>query len=193
MSENEAGHQAFPAFDTKPNKRSRLFVLAAVIFILILFILGGLFVLGSFQKNNITALPTPTIAASATPLPTSSVSAVLTVSLTGILSPTGGISTIDSATNLDRSKLSVVILNGSGIAGAAAQVSTFLKDLGYNVVSVGNADVFTYKNLTIQVKKAKSGYAGLLKKDLQSNADFASVSASVSDTIENDAEVIVGK
>jgi hypothetical protein len=43
------------------------------------------------------------------------------------------------------------------------------------------------------VKSSKSSYEALLKKDLQANPSFASVSASINNSISTDAEVIVGK
>lgn len=193
MNENESNYQAFPDYTVKPAERSRLVILLAVVFILLAVVFGSLYIIGTMYKKPKTTSPAPINAPSATPFPTSSVSAVLTPSLTGVVSPTTGLSTKDKSTNLDRSKLSVSVLNGSGEKGAAKQVSSYLEGLGYKISTVGNADAFTYRNLTVLVKKNMSAYASLLKKDLQANPAFASVSASVSDEISGDAEVIVGK
>lgn len=122
--------------------------------------------------------PTPTAKASPTPKPT--------------LSPTKtATSTIDKATGLDRANLTIAIQNGSGIAGAATKASNFLKGLGYNVSSTGNADNFDYENTVIEVKSTKKAYLDLLKKDLSSNYSIGSTSAAF--TGSSDAVVIVGK
>jgi hypothetical protein len=193
MKENEAGYQAFSSYTMRSSNSPRLVFLFIGFFILVGAILVGLFALGSSQKKTAKILSSPIVAATATPLPTSSASATVTIGLTGTASPTNGLSTYDRATNLDRSKLVIAVLNGSGELGAAKQVSSYLESLGYGIAKVGNADVFTYRNLTIQVKKSKSSYASLLKKDLQANPALASVSASISDDISSDAEVIVGR
>lgn len=226
MKEKEEGYQMFPAYTMRTKSRKGFFIILAVIFLLLGAVLAGLYLLGSPVNRKTAVLSEPTVTPIMTPLPTSSVSAVLTGSLTGTVSdvnrspalsgtsrsltasdtirypttPSGEISAIDKATNLDRSKLGVAVLNGSGEAGAARGVSSYLEGLGYKILRVDNADVFTYNNLTVLVKKSKGNYAGLLRKDLQanpsfaaSNAAYASVSASISDDITNDAEVIVGK
>ncbi len=197
MSDNEGGYEAFPTYTTRSRNGNRFFLVFIIIFVLAAIILGGLYFLGSSEnsskENSIVVRPTSKIEATATPLPTSSASAVLTVSVTGVLTPAAKISSVDGTTKLDRSKLAVAVLNGSGVAGAALGVSNYLEGLGYNIVKVDNANAFTYTNLTVQVKKSKSGYAGLLKKDLEANPELASVSASISDDISNEAEVIVGK
>jgi hypothetical protein len=193
MSENQTDYQTFANYTMRSEGRPRLVVVLAVIFILLGVIFGSLFIIGALYKKPKAALPIVAIVPTVTLLPTSSVSAVLKPNLTGTLSPTAGISIQDKPTNLDRSKLQVSVLNGSGVKGAAGEVSLYLKSLGYQIANVKNADVYTYRNLTVQVKKNMSAYAPLLKKDLQSNPAFASVSASVSDEISSEAEVIVGK
>lgn len=193
MEENESGYQMFPSYTMRSANSPRLLLVFVLIFILVIAIFGGLFMFGASQKKSNVVLPTPTIAPTATPLPTSSTSAVLTPSLTRALSPKVGLSVQDKSTNLDRSKLRVIVLNGSGEKGVARQLSSYLESIGYQIVQVGNADAFTYRNVSVQVKSSKSAYASLLKKDLQTNPAFASVSASISDAISSDAEVIVGK
>ncbi len=191
MQENE-GYPTFAGYTMRSNNRRHFFLIIIGLIILVVAILAGLYVLGS-TKQSLPLQPALIARATTTPLPTSSVSAVLKTDLTGVLTPTLGSLKVDAGTNPDRSKLAVVVLNGSGIAGAAREVSDYLKGMGYKIIKVDNADAFTYSNLTVLVKKSKSNYAGLLKKDLQANPVFASVSASVSDDIESEAEVIVGK
>jgi len=207
MRENGSGYQTFADYTMRPEERGSKRAFIFIVLFILIAVLGGLFIIGALNKKPKKSLPVVVNIPTVTPLPTSSVSAVLKPNLTGEiyprqtrLSPTTGLSSQDKLTNLDRSKLSVSVLNGSGEKGAAKQVSSYLESLGYKIVKVDNAEVFSYRNLTVQVKRSKSAYASLLKKDLQSasnaanaNPSFASVSASVSDEIASDAEVIVGK
>lgn len=193
MQENESRYQDLPSYTMKSKNTSRFFLLFIIFLLLVAGILAGLFFLGFYAKKDADrAITTPKITATEIPLPTSSTSAMFDIS-DNPSSQTGGLSTVDRETKLDRGELKVVVLNGSGEPGAAGGVSTYLKELGYTISSVSNADVFTYKNLTVMTKSSKSSYAALLKKDLQANPSFASVSASINNSISADAEVIVGK
>ena len=157
--------------------------LIVVLFIILFFVvvvLVGLYILGANSRQSIKKelppLPTLTLVLHATPTTMASLSAALR---------------IEPSSVLNRSALRIVVLNGSGLVGAAGGISASLSHLGYHVVSVGNADSYAYRNVTVLVKKSKSSYAQLLKQDLQNSA--VSVSASLSDDISGDAEVIVGK
>jgi hypothetical protein len=186
-------NQLFPAYTTTSTRKSRLFVVFVVILLAVGVILAGLFLLGASTRSPERTAVVPTLAVTATPLPTSSASAVLQGGLIPTVSPTGELSSVDKATKLNRSELDIAVLNGSGIAGAAKGVSDYLQGLGYRVVRVENADAFTYTNINVIVKKSVSRYADLLRKDLRGKPEFSSVSASVSDEIANEAVVIVGQ
>ena len=191
MNDNEPGYQDLPSYTMRSRNTSRFFLIFLVLFLLVVGVLAGLFFLGYSKRDANAVVPTPIITESAEALPTSSVSSMVDVSVNPSLS-TGRLSSVDGETKLDRKALTVAVLNGSGEPGAASGVSAYLKDLGYQVSRVGNADGFTYRNLTVTVKRGKSAYVGLLRRDLQANSSFASVSASVNDSISADAEVIVG-
>ena len=107
--------------------------------------------------------------------------------------PKPSVNPVDKATGLDRSKLNVVIQNGSGEAGVAGKASDYLKNLGYNVSSTGNADNYNYTNVFIQVKADKSDYFSLLKKDLGFSYTVGTASADLSTSLSEDALVIIGK
>lgn len=147
----------------------------------------------------------PTLPPTQTPTPTSTISATLTPSSRRV-SPTKAVSTptpstspkptqnpMDKTTGLDRSKLTVEVLNGSGIAGSAKKAADLLTELGYSISSTGNADSYEYENTVIEVKSTKSDYLSLLKKDLSGSYTVGSSSASLSTTTNADARVIVGK
>lgn len=121
--------------------------------------------------------PTPTSKPANTPIPTSKPAA----------------NPIDKTTGLNRSKLSIVVQNGSGEAGVAGSGSSFLKNLGYNIISTGNADNYDYTNVTIQVKSTKSEYLTLLKKDLGTDYTVGASSSDLSASASADALVIIGK
>lgn len=147
----------------------------------------------SKDLNNATPTPIeftePTEAPSPTPTPEESLTP--TISVTPSLSPTTSASnSVDKATGLDRSKLSITVQNGSGKAGAAGKAAKILEDLGYNVVSTGNADSYDYVNTEIEVSSLKKAYLALLKKDLGNDYTISTTSTTYSG--DSDAVVIVG-
>lgn len=168
---DEAPFQDFPVYAEKSTNKPKAFMIFLFVVLLIAAVVGGLYVLGNSQKSaSNTAAPTQ--APTEEPLPTDA--------------PTPSI-------ELKKGDLRVSVLNGSGVAGAANSTASTLRALGYSVVSTGNADRFDYTGITIKVKKEKSDFSDLLKKDITASASAASVSASVDDTIPTDAQVIVGK
>lgn len=174
----------------KINKRF-IFLIAALFIIAVLFF-GSKF-LGQNKNQDInddTAVVTPTEEPSVTTevFPTDTP----TPSLTPTLTPKPTVNPIDKSTNLNRSKLSVTVQNGSGVAGAASKVADELKNLGYNVISTGNADNYDFVNLNIWVKAGSSSFLTLLKKDLASYT-IGSNSADLSTSFSSDALVIIGK
>lgn len=97
------------------------------------------------------------------------------------------------AQNLDRSKISISIENGSGLEGTAGKASDFLKGKGYNIVSNANADNYNYKGTTIKVKNSTNAYLDLLKKDLSEKYAIDNTSSDLSQDFTADALVIIGK
>lgn len=160
-------------------------VVVVILFVVVFFVvvvLVGLYLLGAHSRKSVQKhAGFPSLSPTSTPLPMASVSAT----------PSGSLIPSPSGSGLERSKLRVSILNGSGVGGAAQVLAARLSGLGYIVASVGNAEGFSYRSITVLVKKSKSGYAQLLKNDLSEGG--ASVSASLSDEITGDAEVIIGK
>lgn len=89
--------------------------------------------------------------------------------------------------------LSVQVLNGSGVLGAASKIATSLKSLGYIVTGTGNATTFDYTNIVIEVKKNEPNALTKLKADLSKSYTIGSTSATLAESNTNDAIVIVGK
>lgn len=168
-------------------------VLLAVI---VLAVLVFLFVKLSGKTNNQSTSTASTVPTSTeTPFPSStpenSPSPSPTPSSTPTPKPTAN--PVDKTTGLDRSKLSVLVQNGSGESGAAGKASDFLKNLGYNVLNTANADNYDYTNVVVRVKSTKSDFLSLLKKDLGFNYTIGTTSADLSDSSTEDALVIIGK
>lgn len=170
-----------------PKKRSPkrfLFLLGAVLLLLV--VLNTLRILGSKGKEP-TPTPTPSIEEF-------SQTAEPTVEPTPEPTPTPKAqSSIDKTTGLDRAKLSVEVQNGSGVIGAAKKASDFLKNLGYNITKIGNADNSNYKNVIIQVKSSQGDYLPVLIKDLNTEYSVGTTSSTLSATASADALVIIGK
>lgn len=185
--QDEVPFQDFPSYTEKSSNKGRAFGIILVVILIIAGVVGGLYLLGKNKKSDTksvvpTHAPTPTEVISLTPSATPS----------GSLTPSPKLSPTPSGTSskLDRSKLGVAVLNGSGVAGAANKTSAVLKALGYTIGTTTNADKFTYTGITVLVKKAKKDYGDLLKKDL---SDQGTVTVTIDDTISTDAQVIVGK
>ncbi len=181
MSE-QSSFSNYPSYGEKNGRRSHFVAIFFIILLVVIIILVGLYFLGASKKGSLKLPPTakPTHSASSGQAPTSAQQAP---TATPTLTPT--------PVTLDRSKLNIIILNGSGVAGAAQNISTTLSDLGYTVKSVGNATRFDYVGVTISIKTDKKAYLDMLKKDLVKKA--ATITTNTDDTIKADAEVIVGK
>jgi hypothetical protein len=176
-----------------PIKRVLIIVISIVVLGLIIF--GVMRFLGGSEDSQVAeAIPTPTIEEipteeptppeeEDTPTPTDKPEAT----------PKPSVNPVDKASGLDRSKLSVHILNGSGVTGAAKKASDFLEGLGYNVIQIGNAENSDYEKTVIQIRSAKDDYLPLLKKDLSSNYSVGSTSADLVSSERADSIVIIGE
>lgn len=162
----------FPSYVERSSPKPKLLLIFVIVLILIIASLAGLYFLGANKnKQVIQSIPT-----APTPTPVVQIPTV---------APT--------MPQLDRGDLTVAIKNGSGTAGAAKGISSYLNGLGYKIGTIGNADKFTYTGITIHVKKSKSDYLKQLQQDILENDKNATISAGTDDTITTDAEVIVGK
>ncbi|HUQ84887.1 MAG TPA: LytR C-terminal domain-containing protein [Candidatus Limnocylindrales bacterium] len=187
---DEAPFQDFPAYSEKSTNKKPL-VVFLIILLLIAAGVAGVYFIGRTRGTDSQKAVVPTQA----PIPTEVPTSTPVASASGTITPSGKLSPTPASISgqLDRSKLTVVVLNGSGVAGAGRRYSTALSGLGYVVSSTGNADTFDYTGVTVKVKKSKSSYASLLKKDLGTVAAGSTITTSVDDTITTDAAVIIGK
>ena len=118
----------------------------------------------------------PFFAAKPTPTPTPTVA---------VLTPSPVVAT--------RSDVKVSVVNGGGTPGAGSKMKALLEEKGYTVVRVGNAEDYTYTDTEILVKSGKDDYAKLLADDLKADYVLGTSSATVEESAEYDAQVIVGK
>jgi len=162
------------------------------IFFIILIVIVGSIVFAMTKKPLPASTPTP-IENLITETPTPEATPTEKPQNTPTLTPKPTANPVDEATGLNRSKLSVLVQNGSGEAGAASKMAEVLKSFGYNVVKIGNADTADYGKVNIEVKSDKSSFLTLLKKDIAVTYSVGSTSAALSATASADAIVIVGK
>jgi len=92
-----------------------------------------------------------------------------------------------TTTVIDKSTISIKVLNGNGVAGRAAKVSSLLTTDGYKVLSTGNAKRFTYATTIVYFHEGKAAEANLVKETLN---DY-SVSLQQDNTIANKSDIVV--
>jgi len=120
------------------------------------------------------ATPVPVVSPSASPLPT--------------LMPTSS-----ASAQLARKDLLVLVLNGTKVAGRAAEMKDFLEELGYTVVDIGNAPTRSYLVTNILLREESKEYTQMLFDDLRTTYEVASPAARLEDEGEHEATVIVGE
>lgn len=94
---------------------------------------------------------------------------------------------------VDRSKVSIIVQNGSGVEGAASKAARILTNAGYVNVSTGNADNYNYQGVTIKVKNGQNNLLNLLKKDLSKDYTISSVTFDLPSDSSSAAVIIIGK
>lgn len=117
---------------------------------------------------NAAATPTPTVEPTRAPTPT--------------------------AAAVDKSKVTISVLNGSGITGAAAKLETSLDTEGYNVVDRGNADNSDYTETVIRAKDTvNDSYLDALSEFLSETYSVASEIETASGSADDaDVTIIIG-
>lgn len=120
--------------------------------ILLVLALAGLGFLGYDLANGrvnqwlSTGEPTPLATPTPTPEPTATPTPVATPTPTPTATPTP---------SLDKTAVSIRVLNGTGAAGAAAAVKADLEKAGFTVRTVGNAKSQTYQKTVLYYRSGK--------------------------------------
>ena len=188
-----------PASPQKKQSRKLIYIIAFILVLVVLGLIGWQF-MGSSTNSEEEITPTPTEfqIPTDTPEPTQTEEENKDENADEEITPTKAPSAtprptqnpVDSASGLDRSDLSIEVVNGRGVGGAAAKAADTLRVKGYSIASTGNADNSNYEETVIEVKSGNSKFLELLKKDL-SGYTIGSTSATFSGSA--DARVIIGK
>lgn len=93
-------------------------------------------------------------------------------------------------TQLEREEITLEILNGSGVAGAAGDATEIFEALGYEVVETGNADD-TVGN-EIYVNPEFEELIEVLLEDVEDELDISSISGELDDS-DASARIILGE
>lgn len=177
-------------YDLPPARRSgSKFVWLVLALVIVAVVVGGFMFLGNRGNEEEETAPSPTPTEVVTPTPTSPPSGTPTP--TSKPSPTEKPS--PTPTKKPTKGLSVKVLNGSGVIGAAKQAADYLSSLGYEIVNVGNADTTDLEKTVINIKKAKESLLAQLKIDLETKYSLGTTSATLSATESADSVVTVGK
>lgn len=173
-----------------------LFLVPIVIIVLV----GGILFFRSRQQSEevtvFTITPTPTIVPTSTPTPqpTSTPTPEKKATPTPTKKPAATPIPQRSATTaaeLKRQSISVQVLNGSGVSGAAQKTADYLASFYYTVSATGNADNYDYEKTVIETKKETD--LALLKTDLEAQYAIGTASATLSSDSAYDAVIIIGK
>ena len=96
-----------------------------------------------------------------------------------------------TASSIDKSSIKLKVLNGNGIKGDAASVTTQLKNAGFTVSSTTNAKSFSYATSIIYYKTGKDQEAALVKESITGRSITLEQNDSATGTM--DIVVVVGK
>ncbi|HRN96793.1 MAG TPA: LytR C-terminal domain-containing protein [Candidatus Levybacteria bacterium] len=184
--------QSYASRSTNHTPRTPGKALYVVLFLLLILIIGiGTAQFLSSRNNDLKdAAPTAIEFDEPTDIPPSPTPEEIHTTITPTDTDDEPSDSVDKASGLDRADLSVVILNGSGVSGAAGKLSTKLKSLGYDVTSTGNADTSDYESTVIEVSSTKKNFLNLLKKDLGSDYTIGESTSTYTGT--GDARIIIG-
>lgn len=175
-------------------KRYLVIILLIVALGLLIFGITRFFGGGNKSETTITPPPVVEVIPTEEPTPTEEEEEVTpTKKPTSTPTPKPTVSPIDKTTGLDRSKLSIQVLNGSGATGVGKKAADYLESLGYNVIQIGNAENFNFEKTTIQIKSGKENFLNLLKSDLAKNYSVGTTSADLAPDQNSDTVVTVGK
>ncbi len=92
-----------------------------------------------------------------------------------------------------RGDVTIEVLNGGGVSGAASKMKKILEEKGYTVAKTGNTKEYTYDKTEILVKPGKESILSLLEEDLKGEYSLGATGATLEEDSKYDVRVIVGK
>jgi hypothetical protein len=93
---------------------------------------------------------------------------------------------------LNRSDLSLEVLNGSGAPGVAGDAQDYLQELGYENIEVGNAGSYDYDQTEVAIKESKQEYLQTLLNDLNEKYTVNPETTFLEEDYDYDAQIIIG-
>jgi len=102
-------------------------------------------------------------------------------------------STPSPTPSIERSDLTVQVLNGSGVSGAAGVAKDYLEGLGYEDVETGNASLYDYEETEVSIKEDVEEYLDMIIEDLSDEYEVATDSGVLDEDGDFDVEIIIGK
>lgn len=158
-----------PLFEPEVKSRKKLYIIVSIILVLVIAVSAWFFM--NFNKNKNTEEKKPETTKS------QQISAPVVIEE-------------ESEVSFDRSKFSVEVLNGSGIAGAARKVADNLAALKYQVVKVGNAQENSQTS-QILISKDLEKFQDEFLKDLEGIIQEATISGKLEDSTAS-ARITIG-
>jgi hypothetical protein len=122
-------------------------------------VVGGYFAANKMFSDNQEVIPQQAEVTPDSPTPT--VPAVATPTPEPDPTPT-------PEPEIEKSDVVIRILNGSGVKGAAANAQRALEKAGFEKISSGNADKFTYKETIVDYKEEYESFVDVIEEDLGS-------------------------
>ncbi|MFA6963629.1 MAG: LytR C-terminal domain-containing protein [Patescibacteria group bacterium] len=127
-----------------------------------------------------TTTPTQTTETETTPATTPVAATTPAVTTPAVTTPT-----------IDKAAIKIKVLNGNGVTGRAATVSSLLTTAGFKITSTTNAKKFTYATTIIYFHEGKQAEANLVKDALPTYSVTTVMDNTVVGT--SDLVVVVGK
>jgi len=100
--------------------------------------------------------------------------------------------TITPTIVINKEKIRIKVLNGSGTPGKASAVKDILKEKGYQDILTGNADNFDYEQTVISFKEEKNNLVDIIKEDLKKYVSSFKTNL-LSEKEASDIIIIIGK
>lgn len=101
-------------------------------------------------------------------------------------------STPEPTQGVSKEDLTIQILNGSGAPGVAGEGRDYLQELGYENISVGNADSYAYEQTEVYVKEEMKDMVETLVEDLKEEYEVEVQSEYLDEDSDYDIRIILG-
>jgi hypothetical protein len=111
--------------------------------------------------------------------------------LSEVVETTESTDSVVVSAELKKEDLVIRVENGSGVTGAAGKFRDFLQELGYTVLSIGDADESDRQTTLLKFKSGKKDYKNLLVTDTQDDYNLV-IEEDLEEHLDYDVLIIVG-